>query len=124
MSFLSSTETYTFCLQQILSDKTNFEIWLKSFCFDFSAVFCSADNYIKFVELTAFYLHQNKSICFKHSTLKSQQHRPGTSIKVPDLGMSVKSPGFRGKPQNTALQWWGIIPHRGLNLGTYGAVVV
>ena len=38
---------------------------------------------------------------------------PGTSIKVPDLGMSIKSPGLRGKPQNTAMQWWGIIPHRG-----------
>ena len=36
-----------------------------------------------------------------------------TIMKVPDLGMSLKSPGLRGKPQNTATQWWGIIPHRG-----------
>ena len=40
-------------------------------------------------------------------------NRPGMSIKVPDLGMSVKSSGLRGKPQNTAMQWWGITPCRG-----------
>ena len=50
--------------------------------------------------------------------------RPGTSIKVPYLGMSVKSPGIHGKPQNTATQWWGITQHRGSNLCTIGAGVV